>query len=86
VDVEYDDAKDAANRAKHMVPLAVGAVVIANRVADIPDPRHTTEERRLAFGTVNGRLFVCVYTMRGDVIRLISVRKANSREQRRWQR
>lgn len=42
------------------------------------------EIRRIAYGVIAGRLFVCVYTLRGDVHRIISVRKANRREQRRW--
>jgi len=40
------------------------------------------EERRLTVGKIDGRLFVVAYAMRGTVIRLISARKANEREQR----
>lgn len=61
-------------------------MVIENRVGDVVDPRHQSEIRRIAYGMVNGRLFVCVYTMRGESFRLISVRKANSRERSKWQR
>lgn len=84
MDFEYDPAKDAANDAKHGVPLAVGRIVIENRVGDVRDPRDHGEVRRIAYGSVNGRLFVCVYTLRGNACRLISVRKANRREQKRW--
>jgi hypothetical protein len=85
MDVEYDSAKDEANRAKHGVGLLVGVAVLENRVGDIVDPRHANEVRRIAYGLVNGRLFACVYTMRsGGTVQLISVRKANRREQRRW--
>ena len=33
---------------------------------------------------VEGRLFVCTYTMRDATYRLISVRKASRKEQRTW--
>jgi uncharacterized protein len=38
------------------------------------------ESRQIAFGFINNRLFVCVYTDRDDKRRIISLRKANSRE------
>ena len=84
MDIEFDAAKDEANRSKHGVGLSDGGMVLDNRVADLLDPRSADEERRLAFGMIAGRLFVCAYTMRGPVYRIISVRKANKREQRKW--
>lgn len=85
MDIEYDPDKDAVNRDKHKVPLVLGGVVLANRLGDEIDPRdYGGEIRRIAYGLVGDRLFVCVYTMRGDTCRIISVRKANRREQKRW--
>ena len=56
-----------------------------NRFGQIGDERRDYGEERLnAFGLVNGRLFVCTYTMRGQTYRLISVRKASKQEQRIW--
>jgi len=87
MDVEFDSAKDAANRVKHGVALALGAAVLTNVVGRIEDDRHDYGEARFnAFGLVNQRLFVCTYTMRGDTYRLISVRKASKQEQRIWRR
>lgn len=86
MDVEFDSAKDAANRAKHGVPLAFGAIVLENRLGEVADMRRDYGETRFnAFGLVAGRLFVCTYTMHGAVFRVISVRKVNRQEQRRWQ-
>lgn len=42
------------------------------------------ESRINAFGLIAGRLFACTYTMRGEVYRIISVRKAIRQEQRIW--
>lgn len=87
MDVEFDAAKDITNLAKHGVSLAIGRIVLEHRVGDVRDPRdYGGEVRRIAFGIVAGRLFVCVYTMRGGTHRIISVRKGNQRERRKWQR
>ena len=42
------------------------------------------EARTLAFGRIGGRLFVCVFADRDAERRVISLRKANSREVRRY--
>jgi len=84
VEIEFDAAKDETNQTKHGVSLILGRIVLENRVADLIDPRSAAEERRIAFGTIEGRLFACVYTMRGPLYRIISVRKANQREKRKW--
>lgn len=39
MEVEFDTAKDAANRAKHGVPLALGAIVLENRLGEVADTR-----------------------------------------------
>lgn len=83
-EIEFDAAKDQINRQKHGLPLAIGCLVLENRVGDIRDPRDYGEIRRIAFGLVNNRLLACVYTVRNGVYRIISVRKANTREQNRW--
>jgi uncharacterized DUF497 family protein len=41
------------------------------------------ESRFQALGLIGGRLHMLVFTMRGDVLRVISLRKANPREVRR---
>ena len=38
------------------------------------------EDRYQLLGAIERRVFVIVYTLRGDVIRIISARKANQRE------
>lgn len=85
MEIEYDPAKDALNRRKHGVPLALAAVVLANLVGEDPDPGdHGGEERWRAFGMVGLRLYMCVYTPRGGRLRVISLRKASSVEERQW--
>jgi uncharacterized DUF497 family protein len=42
------------------------------------------EVREVAFGVINDRLFVCVYTDRDAERRVISLRRANRREVKRY--
>jgi uncharacterized protein len=84
MDIEYDADKDEANRFKHRLPLAFG-----KRVFDDPDVviRSTIrvgdeEEQFKAVGMVGGKLYTAVHVWRGDVVRMISVRRSNAVEQR----
>jgi uncharacterized DUF497 family protein len=87
MDVEFDLEKDASHREKHGVPLALGAIVLENRIGEIVDDRRDYGEVRInAFGLVANRLFVRTHTIRGATYRLISVRKASRQEQRTWLR
>lgn len=84
MEFDWDPAKDEANRSKHGLPLAFG-----RRVFDDPDHIISSshkpvdgEDRNKAAGYVEGKLFTAVHVWRGEVIRLISVRRSNAREQR----
>jgi len=78
--------KDAANRDKHGVSLAFGGDVLADpQRLVVRDTRFDYgEPRYVAYGMTEGRVWVCVYADWGETIRVISVRKANDREQRRY--
>lgn len=85
--VTFDPDKDAANRAKHGVSLAFAERVLADPGRlDVLDVRFDyAEERFVSYGMVDGRVWVCVFAPRRDDCRIISVRKANDRETRRYQ-
>jgi uncharacterized DUF497 family protein len=81
VNIECDPAKDAANRVKHGVSLfAAERLLSAPHAVENDDRLEYGERREIATGEIGGRLFVCVYTLRGDIYRIISLRKANQRE------
>ncbi len=84
--IEFDAGKDAANRIKHGVSIAFGAHVLADaHRLDLLDVRFDyAEERFICYGSVESRIWVCVFTVRGAMRRIISVRKANDRETRRY--
>jgi uncharacterized protein len=81
----FDLAKDAANQQKHGVSLALAQVLFKGPHLSVTDSRFDYgETRQIAFGFINRRLFVCVYADRGGERRVISLRKANSREGKRY--
>ena len=83
---EWDDRKAEQNVANHGVPFEYAARVFLDphRLDSEDTRRDYSEERRLTLGKIEGRLFAIAYTPRGRVIRLISARKANAREQRKY--
>lgn len=83
---EFDADKDIANREKHGLSLTFGAKVLADPLRlEILDVRFDyAEERFVAYGDVQGRVYVCVFTERRQTRRIISVRKANDRETDRY--
>jgi uncharacterized DUF497 family protein len=86
--VDFDPAKDEANRAKHGVPLAFGVRVFADpSVAIVPTIRLGDEEERFkATGLVDGTLYTAIHVRRGETVRMISVRRSNASEQRDYDR
>jgi uncharacterized protein len=86
VEIEFDVAKDEANRRKHEVSLALAAAMDFDAALVVPDERRDYGEARFrAFGPIHGRLHVLAFTMRGNTLRAISLRKANPRERRRYE-
>ncbi len=81
----YDPVKDRTNRAKHGVSLALAEILFVGPHLSMSDDRFEYGEvREVAFGFINDRLFVCVYTDREAERRVISLRRANRREVRRY--
>jgi len=81
----YDPEKDRANVAKHGVSLDLAEALFEGPHVSIPDDRFEYGEiRNVAFGRIRGRLFACVYVDRDATRRIISLRKANSREVERY--
>ena len=82
---EWDQRKSAANKRKHGVSFEEAATVFSDENALlIADPVHSDEEDRfvlLGLSASLRTLVVChCYRKRGDVIRVISARKATRDE------
>lgn len=83
---DWDPDKDRENRSKHRLPLRAGELVFQdpNHLDDLDD-RDYGEERWVAIGRVESFIIYVVYSDRGDVRRLISVRKATAAERARYE-
>ena len=85
MEIAFDAAKDVANRAKHGVSLALAADLEWDWLLAVPDTRRDYgEERWIGFAPVGERVYCVVFTDRGEERRIISLRKANGREVRRY--
>jgi uncharacterized DUF497 family protein len=88
MDIEFNPAKDATNIAKHDgLSLADAAEFdMVNAVVE-PDLRRDYGEARFrAFGRVDGEGRCLVFTVRENVVRVISYRRAHQKEMRRYER
>lgn len=85
VSFEWDPRKAASNARKHGVRFADAVSVLEDeRAVTVPD--NAGEEQRWVTIGIDclGRVLTVVYTWRRDNIRVISARKATSREQRQY--
>jgi uncharacterized DUF497 family protein len=83
---EWDDAKAASNARKHGVSFAEATTVFfdVDRIDfDVSRPQDG-EGRRKVVGMIEERLFSVLYTVRDGSIRVISARRANTQEARRY--
>ena len=88
MEIDFDLAKDEANRRKHDLPLGTAELLFHGPFIEEEDNRRDYGETRfIATGPIaafGDRLFVVIYTWRGSVRRVISLRKANDREIRKY--
>jgi hypothetical protein len=83
--VDFDPAKDAANRRKHGLPLDrwpefdAAPVLIEDRRGDYG------EQRWWAIGRIDGKGHVVTFTWREGRVRMISFRRARDQEMQRYE-
>jgi uncharacterized DUF497 family protein len=78
---EWDENKRIANLAKHGVDFASAEKFEWDTAIETIDDRFDYgEERWVALGFIGNKLHVLIYSYRADIIRIISLRKANKRE------
>ena len=77
---EYDKAKSRANSQKHSISLEEATKLWSLRSVEI-EARFAGEERRMIIGKLDHKFYSCIFTVRGDNIRLISARRSHSSEE-----
>jgi uncharacterized DUF497 family protein len=82
VKIEFDDGKDFANRRKHGISLALAFQLSWAKRLSWVDRRFDYGEVRLAAVVpLNEKFYFVAYVERGNVRRIISLRKATHKEE-----
>lgn len=80
--IEFDPLKNARNIHLRGIGLERFAEIDISSAISVEDTRRDYGERRLrVLGYIDGRLHAAVITPRGEKIRVISLRRANRREE-----
>ena len=80
--IEFDPAKSARNLWKRGIGFERFADMDHDTAVSVEDTRKNYGETRLrVLGEIEGKLYAAVITPRGETIRVISLRRANTREE-----
>lgn len=82
--IEYDEAKNQRNIELRGLSFELANDFDFENALEV-EQRVNGELRYFALSMIENRLFALVYTLRADAIRVISLRKANSREVKRYE-
>ena len=84
MEYEWDNGKANANLGKHGVDFVAAVDVFADPNLLVIVDRRYGEDRYRAIGLVNDVVLSVAYTMRGELCRIISARRASRRERREY--
>ena len=85
MDFEYDPAKSASNLSKHGIDFDQ-AQALWDDPWMLEAPAMTEDEPRfLSIGKIEDKHWAAVWTLRGDAVRIISVRRARQEEISRYE-
>ncbi|MEI7952226.1 MAG: BrnT family toxin [Synechococcaceae cyanobacterium ELA182] len=83
--IRFDPAKRLRTLEQRGLDFLDAETVFAGPTIEVPDRRRDYGEVRIVcVGWLRGRAVIVVYTERNDIRHIISMRKANEREQRRF--
>ncbi len=77
---EFDPKKSISNNEKHGITLKAG-VELWNTLSIEINAKNVDEPRFMRIGKINQKFYTCIFTKRGDVIRLISLRRSRKLEE-----
>jgi uncharacterized protein len=85
VEFEWDEAKRFSNLRKHGVDFRAVERFDWNSVMEGEDARRWYGETRWrSLGLIDDRLYMLIYTRRSECVRVISLRKASTKEKARY--
>lgn len=84
--ITFDPRKNARNIVERGLPFVLVADLDWERAIEWEDTRKGYgEQQKLVAAPLNGRLHIAVVTARSDALHVISFRKANRKEVRRYE-
>lgn len=83
---EFDPEKDRSNRERHGIGLAAAEELWRVTHAVTAVKRSGGESRHAIIGELTGKLWVAIFTMRGEAVRLISFHRADRRLERIYEK
>jgi uncharacterized DUF497 family protein len=84
--IEWDENKRHANLAKHGIDFLDVAEIFSDPRRRTFRSHHPPDERRyVTLGLLRHRLIAVIWTMRGDKLRVISMRRARRNESKRYE-
>jgi uncharacterized DUF497 family protein len=85
--LEFDPAKSEKNERERGLPFVLALALFGGPRIEWEDRRQDYGETRIsALGEIEGRVFFAAFTRRGETVRIISFRKANDREARKYRK
>jgi len=85
--ITYDPAKRQATLETRGLDFKDAALILQGETYRFEDIRFNYGEKRMiCYGFLHNRLIALVYVQRGDTTHIISMRKANDREQKKFKR
>lgn len=83
---EWDDSKNKINIQRHGIDFQDASLIFESSMLIKTDTRKDYgEERLVGLGSLFEVVVVIVFTKRGDVVRVISIRRANKNERKIYQ-
>jgi len=82
VKFEWDEEKSSKNKIKHGIDFNTARYLWNDRNRVEIHAPYPLEDRSIMIGKISKKLWTAIFTMRGDVIRIISVRQARKQEEK----
>lgn len=83
---EFDQEKSASNKKKHGIDFEEGQKLWRGEVLRSQFKMADIEPRYTVFGKIDGVFWTAIITMRGDAIRIISIRRSRDEEKDCYQK
>ena len=77
---EWDSQKSIANREKHGIDFETAKRLWSDENRVEIHASHPVEDRWILIGKKDDKLWTAIYTLRGNAIRIISVRRSRGKE------